>query len=107
MNKIHTDAYETGAVDRQRYAKAVRPLDQLAEREDTYAVQPLAMAAWLDWITGRAGYVMTHAIKSLDLDESCSLAALILAAAGRNTTAGATIDFQNDIQRTPQPTGLV
>lgn len=83
MNEIHTDAYETGAVDRQRCAKAVQLLGQLAEREDTYAVQPLAMAAWLDWITGRAGYAMTHAIKSLDLDESCSLAALILAAAGQ------------------------
>ncbi|MBX9162534.1 hypothetical protein [Bifidobacterium bifidum] len=83
MNEILTDTYETGAVDRQRCAKAVRLLDRLAKREDVYAVQPLAMAAWLDWITGRAGYAMTHAIKALDLDESCSLAALILAAAGQ------------------------
>ena len=83
MQTILRDAYTTGQFDRQRCSKAIQLVDQLAETEDAYSAQPLAIAAWLEWISGNTLDAMTHAAHALTLDEDCTLAAIIHAASSQ------------------------
>ena len=92
MHDILSAAYFKGEFDADRCAKAVRLLDRLADSApDAYAVQPLAVAAWLEWLGGHAAAAQLRAVEALGRDEDCTLAGIVLAA----TSVGINPDWLN------------
>lgn len=86
MGRILTRGFTGGHVDAKRLAREGTNVADIAERvpADIPCAQLETIAAYLLWWAGDTHKAVTHALTALDIDETCSLAAIVIGAVRGN-----------------------